>query len=239
MNSQKYFESFTDNEGLKYGLRFGIEDDAKEISKMFIEAYGYKYLYKMVYEPSELKEKLRYPDNFWFICENLDSGEIAGVGLMQKRKFIITIGKMIIKRKFQKKGIARELGSRGIMACLNKPQFKECYKLLTEARAEEINVQKMMERIAIPYAFIPEFINFGDRRMFDFSKGVPFVDGEKESALLFMIPFDRLWKCRETKIYLPNNEELLFFYNYIKYYNKKTLRTVSYTHLTLPTILLV
>ncbi|TFG26752.1 MAG: GNAT family N-acetyltransferase, partial [Promethearchaeota archaeon] len=222
MTSQKYFESFKDNEGFEYGLRFGIEDDAEEISKMFIEAYGYNYLYNMVYEPSELKNKLSDPNNFWFICEHLDSRQIAGVGLMQKRESIIYIGKMIIKQKFQKKGIARVLGSRGIMTCLNKPEFKESYKLYTEARTEEINAQKMMERIGIPYAFIPEFINFGDRRMFDFSKGEPFVDGEKESALLFIIPFERLWQDRETKIYMPKNEDLLYFYNYIKSYNKKT-----------------
>jgi hypothetical protein len=227
VNEEKYFERFFDKEGIEYGLRLGIPGDAEEISKMFIEAYEYNYIYKMVYEPSELRENLSDPNNFWLVGESIESGEIFGAGLMQKRNVTIYIGKMVIKQKFQKKGLARELGSRGIMTCLNKSIFKDTYKLLTEVRTGEVNAQKMMDRIGIPYAFIPEFINFGDRRHFDFTKGEPFVGGDKESAILYFIPFERLWQYREPKIFLPNRDEILYFYNFIKSYNKKTARMMK------------
>jgi hypothetical protein len=134
---------------------------------------------------------------------------------------------MVIKQKFQHKGLARELGSRAIMSCLSRSAFKETFKLLTEVRTAETNAQKMMERIGIPFAFIPEFINYGDRRNFDFTKGKPYVEGKKESAILYFIPFEKLWNYRETKIFLPKRDDILCFYDFMKSYNKKTFRMMK------------
>jgi len=217
-----YFQKFVAKNGDEYGLRFGTPHDAKAISMIFKEVYNYNYDNPIVYDINLLKRELLKKNNFWFVGELIQNNEIAGAGVIEKNRYIAHAGKAVVRKKFQGQGITTKIGAAGIITVTKMTQFKDVLRLDTEARAPEIRIQKLIQNAgALPYGLIPAYINFGDRRHFKIDDNTPFPPKNEEAAFLYTIIFKDLWKKREKKVVLLNNEDFIFFYDYIKKMSKK------------------
>ena len=185
---QTYFQKFISRNGKEYGLRFGIPNDANAISMMFKEIYGYKYINPLVYDVDYIKQEIRKPNNFWLVGELLDTREIAGVGLIEKKRYIAHSGKGMTRKKFQGKGVTTKIGAAGLISITKMPQFKDVLKIDTEVRGPEVRAQKLNQNAgAIDYGLIPAYINLGDKRHFKISDNTPFPPKQEEAAFLYSI----------------------------------------------------
>ena len=222
-----YFQKFVSKYGEEYGLRFGEPKDAEAISNIFKEVYNYNYDNPFVYDINLLKRELSNENNFWFLGELIKNHEIAGVGVIEKNRYIAHAGKAVVRKKFQNQGVTTKIGAAGIIKVIKMPQFKDIIKLDTEVRAPEIKIQKLIQNAgAIPYALIPGYMNLGDRRNFKFENNTPFPPNDEEASFLYSIIFNTLWKKREKKIHLLNNEDFIFFHDYIKSHTNKMNKDV-------------
>ncbi|HDZ19471.1 hypothetical protein LCGC14_0515750 [marine sediment metagenome] len=217
-----YFQKFTSKNGDEYGLRFGEPKDAKNISMIFKEIYNYEYLTPLVYDLNLLKRELSEKNNFWFVGESLENGEIAGAGLIKKNRYIAHASRGVTRQKFQGLGVTSKIGAAGIITATKMPEFKDCLRLNIEVRGPQIRAQKLIRNSrAIPYGLVPGYYNYGDRRTFKIENNTPFPPKREEAAFLYSIIFNTLWKKREKKIHLLNNEDFIFFHDYVKSYTKK------------------
>ncbi len=217
-----YFQRFVSKDGDEYGLRFGTPQDAKAISMIFKEVYNYTYAYPLIYDINHLKRELSKKNNFWFVGELIKNKEIAGAGLIEKKRYIAHAGRAVVRKKFQGQGITTKIGAAGIITVTKMPQFKDVLRLDTEARGLEIRVQKLIQNAgAIPYGLIPAYINWGDKRHFKIGDNNPIPPIQEESAFFYSIIFKNLWKIREKEVYLLDNEDIIFFYNYVKKMSNK------------------
>lgn len=102
------------------------------------------------------------------------------------------------------------------------PQFKEILRIDSDTRGHVMGAQKLLQNAgAIPYGLIPGFINFGDMRPFKTDDNIPFPPQNEEAAFLYSIIFKKLWGIRENKIHLLDNEDFIFFHDFIKSFTKK------------------
>lgn len=217
-----YFQRFIAKNGDEYGLRFGESKDAKDISMMYKEVYGYDYVNPLVYDLNLLKRELSEKNHFWFVGESIKNKEIAGAGLLEVARYRIKASKAITKKKFQGQGITTKIGAAGIITALKMPQFQDTLRLDFEVRGPEVGAQKLAQYAgAFPYSLIPAYANFGDRRNFRIEDSKPFPSNREEAVYLYSIIFKTLWRKREQKVYLLNNEDFIFYYEYIKNMNKK------------------
>ena len=217
-----YFQKFVSKNGDEYGLRFGTPNDAETISMIFREIYDYNYAYPLIYDINHLRRELVKKDNFWFVGELLNTNEIAGVGLLEKKRYIAHASQAVVKKKFQGKGVTTKIGASGIISCTRMPQFKEILRIDSEARGTEIKVQKLIQNAgAIPYGLIPGYINWGDKRHFKIEDNTPFPPKREEASFLYSIIFNNLWKKREKEIHLLDNEDFIFFHDYVRSHTKK------------------
>ncbi|MFW9785131.1 MAG: hypothetical protein ACFFFB_22815, partial [Candidatus Heimdallarchaeota archaeon] len=83
-----YFQKFVSRHGDEYGLRFGKPQDAEVILEIFKEIYQYNYAYPQIYNINYLKKELSKQNNFWFVGELIENKEIAGAGLLSKKRYI-------------------------------------------------------------------------------------------------------------------------------------------------------
>ncbi|MFW9881524.1 MAG: hypothetical protein ACFFG0_51320 [Candidatus Thorarchaeota archaeon] len=217
-----YFQRFVSKNGDEYGLRFGEPKDAKNISMIFKEVYNYEYLTPLVYDLSLLRRELSDKNNFWFVGESLDNNEIAGTGLIKKNRYIAHASKGVTRKKFQGLGVTSKIGAAGIITVTKMPQFKDCLRLNVEVRGPQVRAQKLIKNSgAIPFGLVPAYYNYGDRRAFKTENNTPFPPKREEAAFLYSLIFNTLWKKREKKIYMLNNEDFIFFHDYVKSHNKK------------------
>ncbi|UCD01426.1 MAG: hypothetical protein JSV23_11210 [Promethearchaeota archaeon] len=208
--------------GNEYGLRFGTPKDAEAISMMFKEIYDYKYAYPLIYDINYLRRELSKENNFWFVGELIDNKEIAGAGLLEKKRYIAHTSQAVVKKKFQGQGVTTKIGAAGIIKVLKMPQFKDILRVDSEVRGIKIGAQKLNQNAgAIPFSFIPSYINWGDKRDFKIDDNKPIPPIQEESAFFYCIIFRNLWNKREKEVYLLNNEDIIFFYNYVKKMSKK------------------
>ncbi len=222
-----YFQKFLAKNGEEYGLRFGEPKDAKDISMIYKEIYGYEYVNPLVYDVNLLKRELSEKNHFWFVGESLKHKEIVGVGLLEKERYIVKASKAVTKKKFQGQGITTKIGAAGIISVLKMSQFQNCLRLDFEVRGPEIGAQKLAQYAgAFPYSLIPGYANFGDRRHFKIEDNKPFPSNREESVFLYSIIFKSLWSKREKKVYLLNNEDFIFYYEYINKKYKKMQKDV-------------
>ncbi|MFX1456881.1 MAG: hypothetical protein ACFFDB_16015 [Promethearchaeota archaeon] len=216
-----YFQKFVTKNGDEYGLRFGAPDDAKAISVIFKEIYENDYIYPLVYDTNLLKRELADKNNFWFVGESLDNKEIAGTGLIKKNRYIAHAGQAVVKKKYQGLGVTTKIGAAGIITCTKMPQFNDTLRLDSEVRGSK-RIQKLIKDAgALPYALIPAYLNYGDKRHFKVDDTNPFPASKEEAAFLYSIIFKKMWNIRENKIYLIDNEDLIFFHDYVKSHTKK------------------
>jgi hypothetical protein len=217
-----YFQKFVAKNGDKYGLRFGEPKDAQDISLIYREIYGYEYVNPLVYDVNLLKRELSEKNKFWFVGESLKNREIAGAGLLEKERFIVKASKAVTKKKFQGQGITTKIGAAGITTATKMPQFQNILRLDFEVRGPEIGAQKLAQYAgALPYCLIPGYANFGDRRHFNIEDNKPFPSHREEAVFLYSILFKTLWKNRKETVYLLDDEDIIFFYEFIKKLNKK------------------
>jgi len=212
-----YFQKFVSKHGDEYGLRFGIPQDAEVILKIFKEIYQYNYAYPLIYDIDYLRKELSNQYNFWFVGELIENKEIAGAGLLKKKRYIAHASQAVVKKKFQGQGITAKIGAAGLITVTKMPQFKNVLRVDSEVRGLKIGAQKMFQHArAVPYGLIPSYINYGDKRHFSIDDNTPVPPLQEEPAILYSIIFKNLWKKRDRTVYLLDDEDVIFFYNYVK-----------------------
>lgn len=217
-----YFQKFVSKNGDEFGLRFGTPKDANSISTLFREAYEYKYANPLVYDIEYLKKELSNKNNFWFVGELMENKEIAVIGLLEKKRHIAHSSKGITKKKFEGQGVASKIGAGGLITVTKMPQFKEVVKVDTEVRGIKIRAQKVNQNAGgINNGLIPAYINFGDKRNYKVNDNIPAPPKEEEAAFLYSIIFNKFWRLRNKEVYLLDNEDFVFFHNYIQSQTKK------------------
>ena len=60
-----FIQKFISREGLELGLRLATPYDAKTLSMIFKEVYGYQYIKPYVYNIELLRRELSKKDSFW------------------------------------------------------------------------------------------------------------------------------------------------------------------------------
>jgi hypothetical protein len=217
-----YFQRFVSKRGREYGLRFGTPKDVQEISSIFKEIYKYDYLTPLVYDLNQLKETVLEKNNLWFVGEDLENNEIAGTGLIKKNRYIAHMSKAVVKKKYQGLGVTSKIGAAGIISVTKMPQFSDVLRLDSEVRAGQRGIQRLVENAnAIPFAFVPAFFNYGDKRKYLADDSTPFPAKREESAFLYSIILRKLWKKRTSEINMLDNEDFVYFHKFLSRYNKK------------------
>ena len=233
----------------KFGVRFATAKDAKSISNIMLDAYGYEYLYPEVYSEEELGKSINNNNTktdpqkngktnsftkkeLWGIAESLDNKrETAAICFVErKNEFAIYAGKTVVRNRFRGQGMGAGLGVSSLMNVLNMPENKKVVRLDSDVRSSQHNSQKMVEATgSIPYGFIPNYNNYADKRFHDPITGKPFINGRKESVVLYLAPIHNFWKVRSNVVALLDNEDIKSFYDTIKSTNRKMKKDeVSY-----------
>ncbi|MFX1571657.1 MAG: hypothetical protein ACFFB0_02830 [Promethearchaeota archaeon] len=217
-----YIHKFLSKNGEEFGLRLANPDDAESISKIFKEIYNYEYINPYVYDSELLKQELLNKGNFWFVGDLLETNEIGGAGLVEKNKYIARASRMVVRKKFQDVGLGVKMGAAGIVSATKLPQFKDVLRLDGETRGMKIGAQKLIRNAgAIPYGLVPAYLNYGDKRKFMNDHDTPIPALREEAAILYSIIFKTLWKKREKEVYLLDNEDFVFFYDFVRTKSKK------------------
>lgn len=222
---KKYFGTFLDKNGQKYGVRIADSSDAQKIVGLFTEIYNETYVEPAVLDVTLLNKKLSDPRDFWFVGEQIFkfSSEIVGAGLVRRiDQHTLTAAKAVIGKKYQGKGIGNVLGTKGIITALSLPRFQGTIKLIADARAFNIYPQKVLEKAgAFPFGFNPAYVNFGVRNWQAIDNDHPFLKGSVEPIVYYMRPLNGFWRRRENKVYLISNEHVLSFYYHLKSSNSR------------------
>ena len=226
LNLQKddiYFQNIIFKNGQEYGLRFATPKDAAIISSLFKESYNYEYPYPFVYDIELLKNDISKPNKYWVLSDLLENNVTVGCALVEKERYIAHAGCLIVKKDFRRQGITTNLAAAGLLTVTKMPQFKDVLRLNIEVRAPLIKVQTSAQNAgAIPYGIIPSHIKLTDNRYFDFDDNNPCSPQNEEfSTVLYSMIFRNLWKKRDKNVFLLDNEDLIFIYEYIRSQAKK------------------
>jgi hypothetical protein len=210
---QEYLVKFINRDGSLYGLRLGIPSDAESFTKTYIEVFGYEYTDPIVYDVAKLAKNIQKKNTFWFVGELLDNEEpeFCGGGALDIDNPVITsMSKVLLRPKFMRKGIASEMGMRGVMKILNFPQFKTVLRMNAGTRASLKNTQvSMNNQGAKPYGFNPIFVNLGDRRYLNSKEEKPYLRGETVPIIFYSRTLNNFWERRNNVIHLLNNDDIL------------------------------
>lgn len=237
------FESKKDKR--QFGVRFATPKDAKSISEIMKDAYGFEYLYPKVYSEEQLSQSLKEDKQssrlekkeLWGIAESLDENhELAAICQTErKNEFSIHAGKTVVHNRFRGMGMARGLGVSNLLNVLKMPENQAVVRLDSDVRSSQLNSQKMAEIAgSIPYGFIPNYNNYADKRSYDPTNGVPFTEGRKESVVMYMAPLGDFWKIRSKTVALFDDENIKSFYNYIQSQNRKMEKDIVAIYQTIP-----
>ena len=215
---REYLYKFVSRDGSLYGLRLGIPSDAEFISKTFVELFGIGYIDAKVYDVGKLAEEIARKNSFWFIGELLDNDEpeFCGGGAIDIiSPYISQMSKVVIRTKFQGKGLASEMGIKGIFNILKFPQFNTVIRLNAEARASIRSTQMTMRNQGSkPYGFNPIYANLGNRLYLNKKEEKPYIKGETVPLIFYSRTLNNFWERRNKVVYLLNNEDILYFYDY-------------------------
>ncbi len=224
---KKYIGEFkSKKENRPFGVRFATGKDAEAISLIMKDAYSYEYLYPKVYKKDEMESSLERKDKnvTWGIAESIDElQEPAAICVTERRNnFSLRAGKTVVHNRFRGQGMGQELGINCLMTFLNMPENKNIVRLDSDVRTSQINSQKLAETAgSIAYGFIPNYNNYADKRAYDPLSGKPFVDGKKESVILYVAPIKHFWKIRSKFISLIDDPAVIDIYQTIKSQNRK------------------
>ncbi len=225
-----YFQKFLFGYGQEYGLRFATPKDAKNISSMFKESYYYDYINPIVYDIELLKKHILNPNKFWVLSDLIEKKVTAGCALVEKERYIAHAGGLIVKKEFQGMGITAKMAAAGLITVTKMPQFKDVLRLDIEARGPIPKVQTAAQNAgAIPYSIIPGYSNIGDKRDFEFNDNNPCPPQYEETAIIYSMIFRHLWKKRDRNVFLLDNEDLIYFYEYIHSQTSKMKNDILFT----------
>jgi hypothetical protein len=214
----RYIGTFQTKTNQSFGVRFVNKDETGKISDIMQDVYGYDYLYPKMYDETKLKENVIDKKQMWILAESIHGKEAAGFGVAEIRNdFSVYVGKLAIKNRFRHQGLARGLGANSFLAMLKNPEFQTVQRIDSDVRVNQYNSMLMAKTLGqFPYAFIPNFNCYGDKREYKPVEGKPYCDGRLEAAVLFVGPINRFWKIRENKVHLLGNKHVLRAYNSIK-----------------------
>ncbi|MHA1112521.1 MAG: hypothetical protein ACTSRE_15615 [Promethearchaeota archaeon] len=214
----RYIGTFQTKTNQSFGVRFVTKNDTKKISDIMQDVYGYEYMYPKVYDETKLKEIVSDKDQMWILAESVESAESAGFGVAEKRNdFSMYVGKLAIKNRFRHQGLARGLGANSFLAMLKNPEFKSIQRIDSDVRVNQYNSMLMAKSLGqFPYAFIPNFNCYGDKREYHPEDGKPYCDGRLEAAVLYVGPINQFWKIRDNKVHLLGNKHILNAYQIVK-----------------------
>ncbi|MFX1502171.1 MAG: hypothetical protein ACFFDH_14500 [Promethearchaeota archaeon] len=219
---EAYFQKFILKNEKEYGIRFASPKDVKNVSSMFREVYNYNYINPIVYDIELLKKDITNPNKLWVLCDLLENNSTVGCALVEKERYIGHAGSLIVKKEFQGQGITTRIVGAGLITILKMPNFKNLLRVDTEVRGPKPSVQKAAYNAgAIPQSIIPSYINFGDKRYTELNDNNPCPPQIEESAILYSIIFKNLWKKRDKTIFLLDNEDIIYIYNFIRTQTKK------------------
>jgi len=128
-----------------------------------------------------------------------------------------------VKKDFQRRGITTNLAAAGLLKVTKMPQFKEVLRVNIEVRAQLTKVQTSAQNAgAIPYGIIPSHIKLADNRYFDIDNNNSCsTQNGGFSTVIYSMIFRNLWKKRNKNVFLLDNEDLIFLYEYIRNQAKK------------------
>jgi RimJ/RimL family protein N-acetyltransferase len=222
---KSYFATFSTKNGEKYGLRLGEPDDAHQLNQIFYEIYEYNYVDPEVYDISKLKKHIASDKTYWFIGEKFESTKtiMVGAGLMEISNYYTSIAeKLVIRPDYRGLGLASEMGALGILNILKLPAFKNILRLNAESRAESKGAQAIMENTGgTAFGFNPIYATWGDRRILNGKSKKPYVKGDPIPVIFYVRPINKFWKKRHSVVYLLNDEDVFYFYDYIIKNNRK------------------
>ncbi|MFX0070953.1 MAG: hypothetical protein ACFFAO_07680 [Candidatus Hermodarchaeota archaeon] len=111
--------------------------------------------------------------------------------------------------------------TKGALIYFSLPKNKDILRINTDARAVNIKSQQLAKNIGmIGYGFIPNYNNYSDKRSYNPSIDMPFSTGRIESVIMYCKPLKNFWKKRQKNIFLLNNGDIFYFYEYIKRTNR-------------------
>ncbi|TFG18358.1 MAG: hypothetical protein EU530_09415 [Promethearchaeota archaeon] len=214
----RYIGTFQTKTKQEFGVRFVTKNDTKKISDIMQDVYGYEYLYPKVYDETKLQDSVTDKNQMWILAESIDQYEAAGFGVAEKKNdFSMYVGKLAIKNRFRHQGLARGLGANSFLAMLKNPEFHTIQRIDSDVRVNQYNSMLMAKTLGqFPYAFIPNFNCYGDKRNYHPEDGRPYCDGRLEAAVLYVGPINQFWKVRESKIHLLGNKHILDAYQIVK-----------------------
>ncbi|MHA1193295.1 MAG: hypothetical protein ACTSP9_13530 [Promethearchaeota archaeon] len=222
---QKYLSKFKSRDGSLYGLRLGNPGDAELFTKAYVAIFGYEYTDAKVYDVGKLAEDIARKNTFYFVGECLDheEPEFCGGGVIDiDNPATASMNKLLILPKFRGKGLLSEMGIKGVLNIFKKPQFKTVIRVNVETRASLKNTQiSMRNQGSKPYGFNPIFVNLGDRQYLNKKEEKPYLRGKTVPIIFYLRTLNNFWERRNKVIYLLNNENILYFYDYQVKNNRK------------------
>jgi len=223
-----YLNIFKDREGFRYGLRLGNPTDASSIMNAYIEIFGFEYTDSVVYDQEKLAEDIAKKNTFWFIgeCLEADEPDFCGGGAIDIDDPVTShMSKVVIRPKYQRRGLASEMGIKGIFKIFQFPEFKNVLRMNAGCRASNKYTQlTMRNQGSKPYGFNPICVNLGDRRWINKKEEKPYLKGDSVPIIYYIRTLNDFWKQRENVIHLYDNEDILYFYDFqtkINRYAKK------------------
>lgn len=219
---ETYFFVFKLNEEITIGLRNANRMDADQISKLYIEDYGYNYIDPMVYDISLLGDHLTNPNNIWIAGENTTNHELVAISLIEIHNTVAISGKTIMKKSYRGLGLSSILSFNSVQMLIKENLLENCIKIDSDVRANQIGAQKLSESAyGIAYSFIPNKYVFADKRGLTFNdKNMSTNEIVLESMFGYFAILPEFFKRRVKDIHLIENELMLFLYNYLKSYRR-------------------
>ena len=222
---EEYLNIFEDRDGNRYGLRLGVPSDAKDINKAYIEIFGYEYTDAIVYDIDRLAADITKKNTFWFIgeCLEADKPEFCGGGVIDVDDPVTShMSKVVVRPKYQRRGLASEMGIKGIFKIFQFPQFKTVLRMNAGARASNIYTQNTMRNQGSkPFGFNPICVNLGDRRHINHKGEKPYIKGDTVPIIYYVRTLNDFWEKREDVVYLLDNDDIMYFYDYQVKNNRK------------------
>ncbi|MFX0001742.1 MAG: hypothetical protein ACFE9Q_14540 [Candidatus Hodarchaeota archaeon] len=207
-------------------MRFADHTDTTQISDLYVQEYGYEYVDPVVYSKSKLYMKLwDKKNNVWMIGENLVSGEIAAVSLLELNKKIVYSGKTIINPRYRGINLGSVLSYNCLSKILELGLINNYIKIDSSVRNSAGALRLTESANGIAYGFAPDYHIFGDKRNHPIDPTKPFNEGYTEGAFLYFAVLPKMYTCREEAVYIFNDELIIFLYDFIRNF-KRTMKIV-------------
>jgi len=226
-NLEPYFFIHQVNENIIIGLRRATKSDSPQISELYIEGYGYKYIDPMVYDIKSLSEHLCNQNNIWIAGENIINNELMAISLIDIKNNVALAGKIIMKKTYRGLGLSSILSLNGVKMLIKEKLLENCIKIDSDVRANQIGAQKLTESaFGIAYSFIPIKYIFADKRgLILNNKSLSTSEIVLESMFGYFAILPPFLENRVKDVYLLDNDLMFFLYNFLNSF-RRSMRIV-------------